>query len=108
MNIYLKKFKALSDKTRFRIIKLLENKVMCVCEIREVIGFSMATISNHLRILHEADLIISNKEDKYVNYSLNNKSVDNNKFFEILKDINDPILEQDRRKATQSDRTKIC
>ncbi|HHE38083.1 MAG TPA: ArsR family transcriptional regulator [Candidatus Cloacimonetes bacterium] len=41
-------FKALGDKTRLRIVLMLKVKPICVCEIREIIGTSLSTISNHL------------------------------------------------------------
>jgi ArsR family transcriptional regulator len=74
MRTYLKVFKALSDKNRLRIMKMLEVRPMCVCEITAVLNLASSTVSKHLSLLHEAELIEDRKEGKWVNYSLLSKS----------------------------------
>ena len=110
MNTFLKTFKALSDQTRLRIVKVLESKDMCVCEIRAVIGFSMATISNHLKILSEANIVTSFKKDKFVNYHLNIETdiPFYQKIFELLKEVSDSTIEVDSQKAKDVNRINIC
>ena len=111
MDKYLKIFKALGDKTRFRIIKMLQIKEMCVCEIRNVIDFSMPTISNHLKILSEAKLVTSSKKDKFVNYKLNLDSKDEDiiKIFSILSNVtDDEILAIDKQKTIKANRLELC
>lgn len=117
MDKYLKIFKALGDKTRLRMVKMLAVKgELCVCEIRAVIDFSMPTISNHLKILSEAKLVTSRKKDKFVNYKLNNDLTDNDltdndliKIFELIDNIEgDEIFEDDKLKTLKADRYKIC
>ncbi len=112
MDKYLKIFKALGDKTRLRMVKMLELKEeLCVCEIRAVINSSMPTISNHLKILLEAGLVTSNKKDKYVNYRLNKDKNDKNlmEIFKILDNISeDKILEEDRQKTLKANRLELC
>lgn len=107
MEKQLKKFKALSDKTRLRILKILMVKKMCVCEIRQVLDFSMATISNHLKILTEADFVKSEKVEKYVNYNYDFKNEANQKFTAILDEMNDDVLSSDKAKALEADRCKL-
>jgi ArsR family transcriptional regulator, arsenate/arsenite/antimonite-responsive transcriptional repressor len=48
--------KALADSHRLRILMLLKNGELCVCQIMEVFGLAMSTISKHLSILAAADL----------------------------------------------------
>jgi ArsR family transcriptional regulator, arsenate/arsenite/antimonite-responsive transcriptional repressor len=67
-------FKALSDPNRIRMVKMLEEKELCVCEIRSIIGLSNSTASKHLSILRNANLIVDSKEGKWVNFSLNDKA----------------------------------
>ncbi len=50
-------FKALSDETRLRIIKLLEEGELCVCDITAALDMSQPKVSFHLGTLKEADLI---------------------------------------------------
>lgn len=112
MRHHLKIFKALSDKSRLRIMKMLEVKAMCVCEITDVLNLAPSTVSKHLSILYEADLIEDRKEGKWVNYSLPGKG--RIPFVsEMLKLIrislgDDSQILADRKKAKKADRVKIC
>jgi len=64
-------FKALSDLSRLRILKALEIKMFCVCEIRELLNLANSTVSQHLKILKQSGFIIEEKEGKWVNYKIN-------------------------------------
>ncbi|MEO7426427.1 MAG: metalloregulator ArsR/SmtB family transcription factor [Fibrobacteria bacterium] len=70
MESLVQNFKALSDKNRLRILKLLQVKSLCVCEITEILGFSTPTVSNHLSVLVEAGFLRSEKEGRWVHYHL--------------------------------------
>ena len=70
MKTFLKVMKALSDANRVKIIKLLQQKKMCVCELRVALGIAQPTVSKHLRILEEAGLVDYQKDGLWVNYSL--------------------------------------
>lgn len=72
MREFIKVMKALSDPNRVKIIKLLQQKILCVCEIQEALGLAQSTASKHLRLLEEADLIAYSKEGLWVNYRLSN------------------------------------
>lgn len=63
-------FKALSDETRLRIIKLLEHGELCVCDIAAVLQSSQPKISFHLSTLKEAGLIADRREGKWIHYRL--------------------------------------
>ena len=54
MKSFLKVMKALSDPNRVKIIKLLQQKMMCVCELRGALQIAQPTVSKHLKILEEA------------------------------------------------------
>ena len=60
--------KALSDPNRVKIIKLLQQKMMCVCELQGVLGLAQPTVSKHLRMLERAGLVSSEKDGLWVNY----------------------------------------
>ncbi len=66
-----KAFKALSDETRREILKLLNKKDMSAGEISEQFNMSKPSISKHLDILREAELITSEKKGQFVIYSIN-------------------------------------
>jgi len=77
MQDLVKTFKALSDPSRIRILKMLEIRPLCVCEITAVLGLAASTVSKHLSILRNAGLIFDQKEGKWVNYYLNTTSQKN-------------------------------
>ena len=112
MRQIIKIFKALSDSNRLRIIKMLEVRPLCVCEITEVLQLANSTVSKHLSILREADLILDEKEGKWVNYSLNTNLADDikKKILALLKDglPNDDVVTKDRQKVKSVDRNIIC
>jgi ArsR family transcriptional regulator len=70
MKTFVKVMKALSDPSRVRILKMLQKRVMCVCEITAALGVAQSTASKHLKILEDAGLITSRKEGLWVNYAL--------------------------------------
>lgn len=107
-----KTFKALSDANRIRILKMLEVRPLCVCEITAVLGLAASTVSKHLSILREAGLIFDLKEGKWVNYYLNTTSQQN-----AVKDLlplirkwltDDRQILQDKAKAHSVDRETLC
>ncbi|SDQ09881.1 autorepressor SdpR family transcription factor [Flagellimonas zhangzhouensis] len=64
-------FKALNDETRRQIVELLKEKDMNAGEISERFNISKPSISHHLDILRQADLVTSEKKGQFVEYSLN-------------------------------------
>ena len=70
MKPFLKVMKALSDPNRVKIIKLLQLKYMCVCELQGALNLAQSTVSKHLKILEEAGLVDYKKEGLWVNYYL--------------------------------------
>lgn len=70
MREFIKVMKALSDPNRIKMVKLLQRRVLCVCEIQEALGLAQSTASKHLKILEEAGLITYSKEGLWVNYRL--------------------------------------
>lgn len=63
-----KVFKALSDATRLRILGLLKDREMCVCEVMVALDLTQPTASHHLRILENVGLVKDRKEGKWVFY----------------------------------------
>jgi len=70
MKPFLKVMKSLSDPNRVKIIKLLQQKEMCVCELQGALGIAQPTVSKHLKILEEAGLVDYQKDGLWVNYHL--------------------------------------
>ncbi len=70
-----KVFKALSDKTRQDILQLLEDQAYTVGEIVAKFDLSQPTISRHLSVLKEADLVIDQRRGQNVIYRLNDPAL---------------------------------
>ena len=70
MRKFIKVMKAVSDPSRVKILKMLQRRMMCVCEIQAALKTAQSTASKHLKILEEAGLINYYKEGLWVNYVL--------------------------------------
>ena len=70
MKSFVKVMKALSDPNRVKIVKLLQQKYMCVCELQGALKLAQPTVSKHLKILEEAGLVDYKKDGLWVNYFL--------------------------------------
>ncbi len=62
---------ALSDETRVRILMMLDIAELCVCQITAALNLAPSTVSKHLSILEDADLILRRKSGRWVFYRLN-------------------------------------
>lgn len=70
LNDVLTIYKALSDETRLKILKLLENGELCVCDLVAAFDTVQPKISFHLSILKEAELIKDRRHGKWSYYSI--------------------------------------
>lgn len=68
-------FKALADTNRLKIIKLLKEGELCVCELTAVLTTSQSTVSHHLSVLKNAGLIKERKEGKWSYFRLSDGAV---------------------------------
>src|SRR4030042_6429496 len=70
MREFIKVMKALSHPNRVKLLKMLQKRMMCVCEIQKALGVAQPTVSKHLKILEDAGLVTSSKSGLWVNYTL--------------------------------------
>jgi len=68
-------FKALSVDTRVRIVQLLKDRALCVGALSARLDVTQGAVSQHLRILRDADLVVPEKRGYYVHYCLNERTV---------------------------------
>ncbi|WP_432406120.1 autorepressor SdpR family transcription factor [Wukongibacter sp. M2B1] len=82
-----KTFKALSDPTRRKILKLLREEDLTAGQIAEEFNISKPSISHHLNILKNAELVLWEKNGQNIYYSLNSTAVQDimNWFFDFLE-----------------------
>lgn len=78
--------KVLGDENRIRILNLLKDEELCVCEIESILELNQSNVSRHLTRLSSARLIKSYKKAQFVYYKINNETISNYGFIgEILK-----------------------
>lgn len=112
MNKLVKIFKALGDKGRFRIVKMLQQRSLCVCEITAVLELATSTVSKHLSLLKDAEIIADRKDGKWVEYYLNTSS--KNIFVTGLLPLisywlnDDDQVKSDREKLKTTNRMELC
>ena len=75
MKDFVKVMKALSDPNRIKIVKLLQHKQLCVCEIQVLLDISQPSVSKHLKVLENAGIVQSLKDGLWVNYQLSDGSI---------------------------------
>lgn len=68
-------FKALSDETRLRILKLLEQGELCVCDIVAALDMVQPKVSFHLAVLKEAGFIKDRKQGRWTHYRLDDSDL---------------------------------
>ena len=66
--------KAVGDPNRTRILKLLEDGGLCVCQVQAVLGLAPSTVSKHLTILKIAGLVEDQRDGKWIEYGLTAES----------------------------------
>ena len=69
-------FKALNDATRREILEMLKEKDMTAGDIADQFSMSKPSISHHLDLLKQAELVTAVKEGQYIFYSLNTTVID--------------------------------
>lgn len=103
--------KALSDVTRLRIMALLFQKEMCVCEICDVIEESQPKVSRHLAKLRDAGLVRDERQSQWVFYYLDIEDKTASEIMStIIKNIDEhPVLKKDMQKLNKKvKQCKLC
>ena len=111
MKEIVKVLKVLSDKNRLRILKLLETKKCCVCELSEIIGITQPSVSRHLKKLKAAGLIQDEQQGFWTDYFLSKPDDIYGKELlayirTLLKD--DSVVRKDKDKAEKVRRSDLC
>jgi ArsR family transcriptional regulator len=99
-------FKALADRTRLRLINLMDDSEVCVCFFVEVLKTNQPKISRHLAYLRRAGVVSARRDGKWIHYRLVEPpdSHGANIFREVRAGLaNDPSMQSDRARLQ-----KIC
>jgi ArsR family transcriptional regulator len=63
-------FAAFADRTRLRLLNLMDGKEVCVCYLVEILGQSQPKISRHLAYLRRAGIVAARREGKWMHYKI--------------------------------------
>ena len=109
MNKTEKLLKALANKNRLRIIKMLEKKDMCVCEITEILGIKQPSVTAHLVKLKRGGIIAERQKGLYTEFFIKSRNPATD-IWKLLSGIlkNEPQVKKDLVKSRTIDRREIC
>lgn len=68
-------FKVLSVGTRVRMLEMLKHRSFCVNALAKMLDITPSAVSQHLRVLRDADLVIADKEGYFVHYRVNEQTM---------------------------------
>ncbi|MCK5529269.1 MAG: winged helix-turn-helix transcriptional regulator [Kiritimatiellae bacterium] len=92
--------KAISDHNRVRILSILQERELCVCQIIKMLKLAPSTVSKHLFILRQARLIEDRKEGRWMHYRLPDNPTDlTENILALIQDSlkNDEQIESDNK-----------
>lgn len=104
-------FKALSEETRLKMLKIMGKGEICVCDLVSALDVSQPKISFHLNALKEAGLIKDRKQGKWVHYSINDSDMFKRfLMLSVLERISDETMKKDfiRLKKVLAVKNKCC
>ncbi|MFN2341412.1 MAG: ArsR/SmtB family transcription factor [Halanaerobium sp.] len=102
--------KALAHENRLRILNLLKEKTLCVCELRNIMEINQSNASRHLRKLKNAGLIKNSKDAQWVYYQLNHKQLKKHPFIELMikeEFENNDLFAEDNRKLKLYNQSQV-
>ncbi len=106
MQDLIKTMKALSDETRFRILKILLERECCVCEVMQALDISQSRASRNLGILEDAGFLKARREGAWVLYSVDWHSANRyaTSLAGLLKDlpVSNEVLAEDRKRLKKA------
>lgn len=71
----VRRFKALGDPTRLRIVQVLADGERCVCEIQRHVDVAANVLSHHLKVLRDAGLVLSRRRGRWIDYRLDRDGI---------------------------------
>jgi ArsR family transcriptional regulator len=106
MRDFAKLFKALSDETRIRILKVLLERECCVCEVMQALDISQPRASRNLGILEDAGFIRSRRNGLWIVYSIDEQRRKSYTapLIELLRSslVDDETLLQDKQRLSHA------
>ena len=102
MQDLLNVFKALSEETRLRIIKLLEHGELCVCDIVAALDMIQPKVSFHLCVLKEAGLLKDRKQGKWIHYCIDDTDIFRRFLvLSVLERMSEGVMQEDKKRLKE-------
>ncbi len=106
MRELVKVFRALSDETRIRILKVLLERECCVCEVMQALDISQSRASRNLGILEGAGFVKSRREGLWMVYAIDEQAMNSYvaALIEVLRGslVNEEIILWDRERLSRA------
>jgi ArsR family transcriptional regulator, arsenate/arsenite/antimonite-responsive transcriptional repressor len=99
-------FSALSDRTRLRLLNLMQKDELCVCYFPEIIGTNQPKISRHLAYLRKAGLVSVRREWKWAHYRIVEPK--NKRAAKVLREVLEWIKEDEEMQRDQQKLLNLC
>ncbi len=100
MNKAVTCFRALADPTRWRIVKLVMQDALCVCELADILEMPQSSVSSHVQIIRKAGLLESEKCEKWTYFQIQRESRKLiNSLTHFFPDSDEPILQTDAARS---------
>ncbi len=82
----VQKLKALADPTRIRLLAMLSQRSLCVCELTFALGLAQPTVSKHMKQLEDAGFVSRERDGTWIIYSIDAQD-------ELSKMLLEPVME---------------
>lgn len=103
--------RALADPTRWRIVRLVCNDALCVCELADILDMPQSSVSSHVQVIRKAGLLESEKREKWTYFRIDAKYLKLVRSLDLFfADARDSAWENDAEKAAKrlSEREGSC
>lgn len=90
----------MGEDTRVRMIQMLLEEEMCICELIEKLNLSQSAVSHHVKILKQADLVNDRRNGKWTFYSINKQGFEEH-FNSLEEKFVEPVKNYQYREKTE-------
>jgi ArsR family transcriptional regulator len=102
-------FRALADETRWRVVRLVMDRALCVCELADILGMPQSSVSSHVQVIRKAGLLESERRGKWTYFRIHPKQLPLvARIIEAFPGGIDHKADVKRAKARLADRSNSC
>jgi len=102
-------FRALADDTRWRIVRLVKDRALCVCELADILEMPQSSVSSHVQIIRKAGLLESEPCGKWTYFRISKTHLPLlTKIIATLPDSTDHASDMEKAETRLADRANSC